>query len=294
MLLSMTGYGHAEIEDQRLHTSVEIRAVNNRYLKISVKTPDAYSTLESRIERTIRKTISRGTVSITVRSSQVGEQSPYTINREVVENYWKQLREIAPSLHVSTPDSLTELLMLPGAITEESDRNLDPSKDWDSIEKAIGIALESFQQFRKTEGEAMQADLCSQIAIISKELEEVDQHAPTVVKEYREKMLERVQNNLREVKLTVEEKDIIREVAIFSDRCDINEEIARLRSHLGQFRELMNDNNSQGRKLDFLSQEAFREVNTIGSKANNALIAQHVVEMKASIEKIREVLQNIE
>lgn len=294
MLLSMTGYGHAEIEDQRLHTSVEIRAVNNRYLKISVKAPDAYSTLESQIERTIRKTISRGTVSVIIRASPAGEQSPYTINKEVLENYWKQLREIAPSMHVSAPDSLTELLMLPGAITEESERQLDPAKDWKLIEKAIGEALEHFQQFRKTEGEAMQADLSSQIEIVSNELEEVARHAPSVVKEYREKMLERVQNNLKDVQLTVEEKDIVREVAIFSDRCDINEEIARLRSHIGQFRELMDDENSQGRKLDFLSQEAFREVNTIGSKANNAQIAQHVVEMKASVEKIREVLQNIE
>ena len=158
----------------------------------------------------------------------------------------------------------------------------------------LWINFSLLQKFRVQEGEATVADLKTHIEIISKELKEVTKVAPEVVESYRDKIQERVNKLLENSSVSVENDDLIRETSIFADRCDINEEISRLNSHIEQFFVFLNDPNSQGRKLDFLTQEMFREVNTIGSKANNVKIAHHVVEMKSSIERLRENLQNVE
>ena len=165
---------------------------------------------------------------------------------------------------------------------------------WPAVEKCLTEALDHFDDFRQREGESMRQDMERQCEVIETEVKQVAVLAPQVVSEYRDKILERVRRLISDASISVAENDVIREVALFSDRCDINEEITRLRSHTEQFRRMLNGNSSQGRKLEFIGQEMFREINTTGSKANNVTIALSVVEMKAAIERMREVLQNVE
>jgi uncharacterized protein (TIGR00255 family) len=290
----MTGFGDARRSDDQLNVAVEIRTVNNRYLKISTKRPEAYSVLESDIEKVVRKVIARGTVSITLRLDRVGVESGFVLNSDVLSQYWKQLGSLAESIDVAVPHDLSSLLTLPGVVDEKGNQVGDPREDWPLIQETLTEALESLNRFRHTEGQSMAGDLRDQAELIRAELEKIKTIAPQVVSEYRDRIHERVSELLRQTDVTVDASNLIREVSIFSDRCDINEEITRLNSHLEQYETILNDETSQGRKLEFLSQEMFREVNTIGSKANNVAIAHAVVEMKSAVEKTREILQNVE
>jgi uncharacterized protein (TIGR00255 family) len=290
----MTGYGDARNEDERLNVAVEVRTVNNRYLKIATKIPDAYAGLESRIEKVVRESISRGTVSVTVRIQRLDGGYQYALNREVIDGYWKQLIQIALTLEAPGPTDLSRLLLLPGAVSEEGEGVLDSEAGWPVIRDALQSALEKLQRFRCDEGRSMEDDLRLNGRKIGEQLDQVAKLAPQVVSDFRDRLRERVNELLKGADVTVSDSDLIREVSVYSERCDINEEITRLRCHLDQFEAFLKDAVSQGRKLEFLSQEMFREVNTIGSKANNVEIAHCVVEMKAAVEKIRENLQNVE
>jgi uncharacterized protein (TIGR00255 family) len=294
VLLSMTGFGDARRSDDQLNVAVEIRTVNNRYLKISTKRPEAYAVLESDIDKVVRGVIARGTVSITIRLDRAGAESQFRLNHDVLGQYWKQLGSLADSIHVAAPNDLSSLLTLPGVVTEEGTQVGDPREDWPLIREVLTEALESLNRFRHTEGQSMAGDLRDQSNVIGAELDKIRIIAPQVVSEYRDRIHERVSELLRQTDVTVDPSNLIREVSIFSDRCDINEEITRLKSHLEQYETFLDDETSQGRKLEFLSQEMFREINTIGSKANNVAIAHAVVEMKSAVEKTREILQNVE
>jgi uncharacterized protein (TIGR00255 family) len=298
VLLSMTGFGDARRQCERFTVAIEARAVNNRYLKIVTKCPDAYAPLEGEIEKTVRAAIARGTVTVQVRIDRLGQDSPYLIDRRVLESYSRQLNDLLPMLRAqpgfagSTLD-VSRLLELPGVVNERESAANSWETDWPIIRETLEESLKKLHEFRATEGRSMEADLRINARIIVEQLEQIATLAPQVVHEFRDKILERVRELLHDA-TTVGASDLIREVSIFSERCDINEEITRLRSHLEQFDAFLAQKESAGRKLEFLSQEMFREVNTIGSKANNVPIAHCVVEMKAAVEKIREVLQNVE
>lgn len=290
----MTGFGDARYQADGLAASVELRAVNNRYLKVITKCAERYVPLEPDIERVIRETISRGTVNVTIRVDRLQRPDDFALNRTALASYWSQLQSAASDLAADPPSELGHLLALPGVVDEDYDRSGDIHADWEIIRKLLVESLGKFQTFRVDEGRSMERDLVTNVQVIAVRLAEVAQLAPQVVSEFRAKMLERVRQLLQESGVSLEPADLIREVSIFADRSDINEEITRLRSHLEQFQAFLREPVSTGRKLDFLSQEMFREINTIGSKANNVAIAHCVVEMKAAVEKIREVLQNVE
>lgn len=290
----MTGFGDARNQNERLSVGVEVRTVNNRYLKLMIRCPDAYAALEGEIEKVVRESISRGTFSTTIRVDRVGVENQYHINRDVLQSYWRQLNQAAEALHASVHPQLEKLLELPGVITEETLSTINPHDDWPLIKEALIAALAKLTEFRKTEGESMLRDLRLNAGIISEQLQQVTESVPQVVANFRDRLLDRVRELLETSDVSVDSSDLIREVSIFSERCDINEEITRLRSHLEQFETFLQGESSQGRKLEFLSQEMFREINTIGAKANNVAIAHCVVEMKSAVEKIREVLQNVE
>ena len=290
----MTGFGDARKQNDRLSIAVEVRAVNNRYLKIFTKAPGRYASLEGKIEKLVRESIFRGTVQIEVRANRIGGESRYTLNQTVLEEYWKNLHELAESIHVASPTDLGSLLDLPGAVVEEDFEFLDPQTDWPLIQETMTEAIQKLQIFRSTEGGSMEQNLRTNGSLIAAQLDQIEERAPQVVRDYRDQIKKRVEELLDGTQSQIEDTDLIREVSIFSERCDINEEITRLRSHLEQFEVFLNEKTSQGRKLEFLSQEMFRETNTIGSKANNVKIAHCVVEMKAAIEKMREILQNVE
>lgn len=294
MLLSMTGFGDARHQDERVSISAEIRTVNNRYLKINIKCPDVYGALEGEIERLVRDRISRGTVSVSIRVERIGTGEDYSLNVTALDSYWRQLHAAAERIRAPQASDLSSLLILPGVISEDSRRSIDVESDWRIMKALLENALKKLQEFRVEEGRSMQQDLALNGRIIADRLEQVVVLAPQVVSEYRAKMLERVRQVLTESEVKVTEADLLREVSIFADRSDINEEITRLKCHLDQYQAFLVEPVSTGRKLEFLSQEIFREVNTIGSKANSVSIAHAVVEMKAAVEKIREVLQNVE
>lgn len=294
MLLSMTGFGSSSDHDGQYTATIELKSVNNRYLKVSTKLPDYLSVLEPDFERTIRETVARGTLNVSVRFAPIGQASRYRLATSVLKDYWVELSQLSRECSLPPETFAQGLLSLPGVVSDELSTKVDAAAQWPFLQRILKTAVERLDAFRKQEGEAMRQDLALNCRHISERLAEVQDRAPKVVSEFRDKILNRVTELLRESGATVTASDIVREVSIFSDRCDINEEIARLRCHLEQFARFMDDAVSQGRKLDFLCQEMFREINTIGSKANDVEIAHLVVEMKTSLERVREVLQNVE
>jgi uncharacterized protein (TIGR00255 family) len=290
----MTGFGDARGQNDRLSMSVEVRAVNNRYFKLVTKTPERYQCLEGEIERIVRESISRGTVNISLRVDSAGSSMAYQLDAGVLKGYWQQLTQLTTALGLRPPDDVASLLDLPGVVVDGDSRTSDPREDWPLLESALREALLKLRDFRTTEGASMEQDLQSNLRIVSTELEKVAARAPQIVQDFRDKLLDRVRELLRDGEARVEPSDLIREVSIYAERCDISEEILRLRSHLDQFQSFVRQPQSAGRKLDFLTQEMVREVNTIGSKANNVDVAHAVVEIKAAVERMREVLQNVE
>ena len=292
----MTGYGDARLQTEKNSLSVEVRTVNNRYFKLNLKLPDRYCSLEPEIEKLVREEVSRGSIQLAIRYEAADSAGQLRLNTKLLEQYADQLAEVIGRRGgvIASEVRLDSLTSLPGIVEDDSRHGADLETEWPQLSGVIREALVRLQEFRKREGATMGADLATQAAGVRRQLDLVAETAPQVVAEYRVKMLERVRQTLAESDVTLTESDLIREVAIFADRCDINEEITRLKCHLGHYDSLLKDQTSQGRKLEFLTQEMFREVNTIGSKANNVTIAHAVVEMKACVERIREVLQNVE
>ncbi len=290
MLLSMTGFGHSTLQTPTAHVSAELKSVNNRYLKLTLRLPDSLARFEADIERVIRSRIARGAVQGTIRVRFHSGQTDHQLDLQVLAAYQHQLSSVLTSTEIPLP----ALLALPGVVVETEVDDSQLAALWPDLERCLGETLDQFEDFRRQEGQSMRQDLSLQCDVIEQHLQSVIQLAPGVVIDYRDKLLERVRRLIGELHVTVSESDMIREMALFADRCDINEEITRLKSHIEQFRKLLAADTSQGRKLEFISQEMFREINTIGSKANSTSIAHSVVEMKAAIERIREVLQNVE
>jgi len=212
----------------------------------------------------------------------------------LIADYAEQFRGMAERLGLSGELTLDTLLSLPGVIGDDHSRAGGGEEMWPGLEASLQEALEQLASFRTQEGVTIEADLGHQCGVVGTELEAVRLRSPKVAEAYRQKLLERVGNALAGTVAKVSETDVIREVSLFADRCDINEELSRMDAHLVQFRQILDGDSSEGRKLDFLAQEMFRETNTIGSKANDVEIAHRVVEIKLAIERMRENLQNVE
>ena len=293
MLLSMTGHGAGRIQQDGVAVSVEVRTVNNRYYKLSLRSPEGYAALESRIDDVIRQSIRRGSVYCDLRVERAPTSDNYRLNETALNAYYQQLRRLQTAAGNPSDVRWELLLPLPGVVNEESTtRNAE--EDWPLIERTIHLALDGLARMRGEEGEAMSRDLAENSEAIARELVEVDKLAPLVSGSYRGRLQERLNKLLAEYGVSVQPADIVREVGLFAERCDVSEEIVRLRSHLDQFREIMSSAESNGRKLEFVTQEMFREANTIGSKSNDAAMSRHVIEIKTVIERIREMIQNIE
>ena len=288
----MTGFGSAQAENGGFAVSAEVRCVNNRHLKVSVRCPDSWSAKEHEIEKLVRQSIARGTVNVSLRVQAIGIRGESLINETLLIAYWKQLRAISESLSASPP-SMGELLSLPGVAVDETGAGLS-DEDWKLVEQAVAKALASVQEFRSREGGEMRDEMLSLVRDLRQCRQDILERAPLVITAYRDKIRERVTQLLSGTGSTVSDQDLIREVSLFADKCDITEELARLQSHLGQFEDSLNAHPSAGRKLDFLCQELNREVNTIGSKSNDVAITHRVVDAKAVVEKLREIVQNVE
>jgi uncharacterized protein (TIGR00255 family) len=296
VLCSMTGYGEASYQADDLHLSIELRSVNNRYLKVSLRAGEPYNLLEAEFEKVIRRIVRRGTIQVHLRCQRQASAKDYQINVVALQSYARQLRELAGTLGLADQGQtlLAQSLALPGVVPEPSAGLLSVDEEWPAIEKVLEQALERLQSMRSEEGRAMAQELLQMRDHIAVELELIRASVPRVAVLYRDRLYERVRSLLSELDVQIDRSDLIKEVAIFAERSDIAEEVVRLASHLDQFQEIVNEPESAGRKLEFLTQEMFRETNTIGSKASDVEISRHVVEIKATLEKIRELVQNIE
>jgi uncharacterized protein (TIGR00255 family) len=289
----MTGFGESAVQHEQAYVRVEIRTVNNRHFKLSLRCPDGFLALETEFERLLRETISRGSIFLTLRIDRVGSTGGPRINAEVLKSYWQQLNDICTDLGVPRPDP-ARMLLLPGVLQDDSMSSDIVESLWPVVEQAVKLSAEHLQEFRRKEGESTGNDLTRLCHTMETYLKDVEVVAPQVVREYHEKVVLRTNELLANTDIRVNSADVLREVALLADRTDIHEEITRLRSHISQFLALIEKGTTPGRKMDFLCQEMFREVNTIGSKANHAGLAHVVVELKATIERIREIVQNVE
>jgi uncharacterized protein (TIGR00255 family) len=296
VLLSMTGYGEARYQNDALTLAIELRALNNRYLKIALRAAEPYNLLEPEFEKVIRRTIRRGTVQIHLRFERQYAPQDYRINATALRSYLGQLRSISDELGLreKADVSLGDVLGLPGVVPEPGSAESHLDEDWPLIERVLNVALTKLQGMRQEEGRAMTQELLLHRKSIAGELAQIRDRAPGVAAAYRDRLHERVRSLLAELDVELDRSDLIKEVSIFAERSDIAEEVVRLASHLDQFEEIINEPESPGRKLEFLTQEMFREANTIGSKAGDVAISRHVVEIKGALEKIRELVQNVE
>jgi uncharacterized protein (TIGR00255 family) len=290
----MTGFGEARSQTEGLAVSVEVRTINSRHFKLSYRASEGYGALEPEIEAVTREVIRRGTIQLNLRVDRRASVDDYRINTAVLENYRRQLQSYTGRQEWSDTDDLHMLLSLPGSIDEHAGADHDPRDDWPAIEPVLRDALGATTRMRAEEGVALAADLAHNGRLVLEALDAITKRSPDVVQAYQLRLTQRVQQVLSELNVTVEPADLLREITVFAERSDISEEIVRLRSHLQQYEAALLLPESSGRKLEFIAQEMGREVNTIGSKANDAEISRLVVEIKTALERIREQIQNVE
>jgi uncharacterized protein (TIGR00255 family) len=290
----MTGFGEARRQADEIAVAVELRTVNNRYFKFSLRASEGYNSLEPQIEATVRQQVKRGTVNATVRIDRRASLDENALNLDVLHSYRKQLELYQAERQLPRGVAVEHLLSLPGVIREPNASSDYAESAREIVQATLEDALAKLADFRAEEGRAMAADMKTNCELIAAELDKIASRAPLLVENYRNRLHERVASLLEEYQVTLQPADLIREVSIFAERSDISEEIVRLRSHLEQFTTIMAAEESAGRKLEFLIQEMFREVNTIGSKSSDVEVARGVIEMKTAIERLREMIQNVE
>ncbi len=292
MVKSMTGYGRASEILHMRGITVEVKSVNHRYLDCTVKSPRAYIFLEDSVKSAVSSEIARGKVDvfITIDNSEA-ENVRVKLNEPLLKGYLSAFETIENTYSLRGISSVSEVMRIPDLLTVEKEED-DAEEIINDVSSVLKSALEGHTEMRIREGERLAEDILSRLELIEKLAHSVEERSPKCVEEYRAKLLARMQEVLDSA--TVDPQRILTEAAIFADKIAIDEETVRLHSHISQFRDMLKSGGSIGRKLDFLVQELNREVNTMGSKANDLEITSTVVDIKAEIEKIREQVQNIE
>jgi uncharacterized protein (TIGR00255 family) len=288
----MTGYGRGESNLPGKKFIVELKAVNHRYSEVVLRMPRSLSQFEDRIRKIIQSRIARGRVDGFLSQEECGEKAvAVKVDKELAAAYYKAIKNLQESLDITGSIKIKYLTDLPGVLAVE-----EPAEDieelWPAILEAVEAALESFIRMRETEGEQLASDLIQRLDRLILLSEQIRERSPVVVEEYREKLRIRLNDFIKDGSLDPER--LTAEAAVFADRSNITEETVRLESHLKQAGACLKEGQPVGRKLDFIVQEMNREINTIGSKANDLEISRLVVEAKSEIEKIREQVQNLE
>lgn len=294
MLTSMTGFGAATADDHGMSCAVEVRSVNNRFFKAVIKLPDRLALLEPEIDRTLRESIIRGSLVLTVAVKDQMAAGAVQINAQVLKTYVDQIKALEGAFGGSTSVDLPTLLNLPGVIEAGEDTSEYVATHQGLVMRLVKEGLAKLTEMRRREGAALWADLQRHVIVIRESLAKITEHAPQVAREYHEKLKNRVTQMVSDAKLSLSDTDLLREVALFADRADISEEISRLGGHVEQFMHVCQKEDQAGRKLDFISQEMLREANTIASKANHSGIARLTVDIKSAIDRIKEQVQNVE
>lgn len=291
MIRSMTGFGRSGVQDSGYEVNCELKTVNHRYFDIHTRMPRRYSFLEDRIKEALKKDLQRGRIEISINIEKMQDMARnIKVDKGLAIAYHDSLKDLAEKLNISSEFRAIDIFRLPD-VFNLVDEQEDPEVIWAVLNRALDEAMLSLVDMRSKEGANLARDIAERNAYILSAIERLEMRSPLVVKEYQERLLKRIVEMTNNV---ADEGRVIQEAAIFADKASITEEIVRLKSHTQHLGDLLAGNQAVGRKLDFLVQEMFREINTIASKANDIEMSQIVVDVKAELEKIREQVQNIE
>ncbi|MGN1417743.1 MAG: YicC/YloC family endoribonuclease [Acutalibacteraceae bacterium] len=292
MIKSMTGYGRAQQMIDGANITVEIKSVNHRFFEFFSKTPRNLAFLDEKLKSYIQSKVSRGKIECYVYIEALdSDDCTVEVNHSLASGYIKALHELCERYGLEDDVTVTTVSKYHDIFSVHREE-ADEEKVWNDVKTVLDLALSSFISMREREGEKLKEDILSRCDIILENVEFIEERSPQTVKEYTEKLTERMNNILGDVH--IDEQRILTEAAIYADKIAVAEETVRLRSHVSQMHEFMNSEVAIGKKMDFLVQEFNREANTIGSKAQDVEIAKRVINIKAEVEKIREQVQNIE
>ncbi len=293
MIASMTGFGRGGAEVAGASATVELRSVNNRFCEVSMRLPRSLAEHENDVQALIKQHFDRGRINVGVQVEAAVEKAlGLQVDDNVTRAYARLLEDLRQAAGIEAPVQLEHLLTFTDIFTTEETADETVEHAWEAVLAALGEAIEALRTMRRQEGEALQADLEARLNTLETLLENVEARAPLRLDEARQRLHDRLADLLEVARLDHDRLEV--EIVMLADRLDVTEECVRLRSHLQLFREALASEEAVGRKLNFLSQEINREVNTIGSKANDAEVAHLAVEMKEELEKIREQVQNVE
>ncbi len=296
MIRSMTGYGEASSQEGGATHFLEIRSLNSKYFKAVIRLPDEFQGLEAEIETQLRHRLTRGSVFLTARCSDVSEDAAHDINEKALSRYIEKIKQTPQVKSGELKIDIAALLTLPGVLQPPANEEQRLERARKAFLKLLDRACEGLLKMRATEGGVLLQDLLANRDVMAERLKLVRERAPTTVAEFEKRLRAKIDTLLAEAGLKLEAVEIVREVAIAAERTDINEEISRLSGHIDQFSELILREGGQpvGRTLDFVAQEMLREANTIASKCNDSEIARAIVEVKGAIDRIKEQVQNVE
>ena len=294
MIKSMTGFGRCRTVLHGREISVEIKSVNHRFFEFSCRTPKGYGFLDDKLKTLVNSRVSRGKIDMFV-TVGTAEDTPaeVKINHSLVSGYINAMKEISETYGIENDMTVTALSRFPDVYTVSKAEENEEEITADVLE-AANTALDSFIAMREAEGEKLKADILGRARVILDIVDEIDERSPQTVKEYEERLLDRINRTLLDCNINIDEQRVLTEVAVFADKVAVAEETVRLRSHFAQLSKIMESQKPIGREIDFIIQAMNREANTIGSKFQDAEIAHKVVKIKSEIEKMREQIQNIE
>ena len=292
MLRSMTGYGRSQKILGGRDILVEIRSVNHRYYEYSSRIPRSYNYIDEKLKALLKTSVSRGKIEVAVTINNIeGKDTEIAINKGVAEGYVTALRSVSEELGLVDDITLSKLIKLPDVFSVQKTPD-DEEQIWKDVSEVTAEALAKFVEMRQVEGERLRSDVIEKADNILSMVGCVEEISPQTVENYRNRLFKKISEILEDK--NIDEQRILTEAAVFADKVAVDEETVRLRSHISQLKTMLDSDEPVGRKLDFIVQEMNREVNTIGSKAQDLNVTKYVVDMKSEIEKIREQIQNIE
>ncbi len=289
----MTGFGHGQATGENFSVAVEIKTVNNRFLDVNLRLSSELQMLEITLKRLITNRLSRGRIDVFVNVEKTGD-IVYELNRPLISGYLAALREMQKDFSLVGEPDLNMIARLPNVLQPKKDEVNEVLAV--AVENSCAVALDELERMREVEGRILQEELETRLSEIENQLPKIEAESENVAEEYRQRLQKRVENLLKKTdsQIELDSARLAQEAAYLADKSDISEEIARLKSHIEQFRAIINQEGETGKKLDFLTQELNREANTIASKTNNLIVKEAALTMKAEIEKIREQIQNVE
>ena len=294
MIKSMTGFGRCRTVLHGREISVEIKSVNHRFFEFSCRTPKGYGFLDDKLKALVNSRVSRGKIDMFV-TVGAAEDTPaeVKINHSLVSGYINAMKEISETYGIENDVTVTAISRFPDVYTVSKAPENEEEITADVLE-AANTAIDGFIAMREAEGEKMKADILGRAEVILATVDEIDERSPQTVKEYEERLLDRINRTLQDYNINIDEQRVLTEVAVFADKVAVAEETVRLRSHFAQLSKIMESQTPIGREIDFIIQEMNREANTILSKANSLDVSDKAIQLKTDIEKVREQIQNLE